>query len=310
MATPVQMSPIFNRIPGAGLAPAAALNQIARDQAAAQKAVAAYAASKGGGAKPPTRMAGSPVPSSIFSRARGLAPSLVGPGITAGFGAARIAAGEKPSLVMAETARDAMLSALGGGVGTAVAGPPGGYVGSFAFPLIYSATVGGLKPVDMRQISAADAAQMGGTPSFGGLTTPAFDIPGIPDVTTPVLQGIDFSRTATNAATETGFDQPARDTGSAPASRRPVEERRPPVTREVPASPTPKPQSMNELAQMYAKQRILGAEMAKGGELQRRLYEGGAVEGMSPEALMTWVDANPDLAYRLAEKRGLLPQPV
>ena len=102
----------------------------------------------------------------------------------------------------------------------------------------------------------------------------------------------------------------ARPDATAPATRRPVEEQRPPVTREVPASPTPQPQSMNELAQMYARQRVLGAEMAKGGELQRRLYEGGAVEGMSPEALMTWVDANPDLAYRLAEKRGLLPGPV
>jgi hypothetical protein len=98
--------------------------------------------------------------------------------------------------------------------------------------------------------------------------------------------------------------------GPAPATRRPAEEQRPPVSREVPASPTSQPQSMNELAQMYARQRVLGAEMAKGGELQRRLYEGGAVEGMSPEALMTWVDANPDLAYRLAEKRGLLPGPV
>lgn len=109
--------------------------------------------------------------------------------------------------------------------------------------------------------------------------------------------------------------QPRRD-ATAPATRRPVEERRPPITREVPASPTPQPQAqvqpqaMNELAQLYARQRILGAEMAKGGELQRRLYEGGAVEGMSPEALMTWVEAHPDLAYRLAEKRGLLPEPI
>ena len=111
------------------------------------------------------------------------------------------------------------------------------------------------------------------------------------------------------ASAEVEASQPRRDV-TPPATRRPVEEQRPPVTREVPASPTPQPQSMNELAQMYARQRILGAEMAKGGELQRRLYEGGAVEGMSPEALMTWVDANPDLAYRLAEKRGLLPGPV
>lgn len=113
----------------------------------------------------------------------------------------------------------------------------------------------------------------------------------------------------TIAAAETQTRQPQRDT-SAPAVQHPVEERHPPVTREVPASPTPKPESMNELAQMYARQRVLGAEMAKGGELQRRLYEGGAVEGMSPQALMSWVEANPDLAYRLAEKRGLLPQPA
>lgn len=99
--------------------------------------------------------------------------------------------------------------------------------------------------------------------------------------------------------------------GQEPATRRPVEEQRPPVTREVPASPTPPPAeapSMNELARMYARQRILGTEMAKGGELQRRLYEGGAAEGMPVENFMSWVEANPDLAYRLAEKRGLLPQ--
>lgn len=113
------------------------------------------------------------------------------------------------------------------------------------------------------------------------------------------------------AGSEVQAPQPQRDV-IAPAVRRPVEERRPPVTQEVPASPTParQPQSMNELAQMYARQRVLGTEMAKGGELQRRLYEGGAAEGMPVESFMTWVEANPDLAYRLAEKRGLLPQSV
>ena len=111
------------------------------------------------------------------------------------------------------------------------------------------------------------------------------------------------------ASTGAGAAQ-ARPDATAPATRRPVEEQRPPVTREVPASPTPQPQSMNELAQTYARQRVLGAEMAKGGELQRRLYEGGAAEGMPVEKFMTWVEANPDLAYRLAEKRGLLPGPV
>lgn len=113
------------------------------------------------------------------------------------------------------------------------------------------------------------------------------------------------------AGAEVQAPQPQRDT-TPPAVRRPVEERRPPVSREVPASPVPapQPQSMNELAQLYARQRVLGSEMAKGGELQRRLYEGGAAEGMPVESFMTWVEANPDLAYRLAEKRGLLPEPI
>ena len=108
-------------------------------------------------------------------------------------------------------------------------------------------------------------------------------------------------------AAEIEAPQQSRGSASSPATQRPVEERRPPVTREVPASPTP---SMNELDQTYARQRVLGAEMAKGGELQRRLYEGGAAEGMPVEKFMTWVEANPDLAYRLAEKRGLLPDPA
>lgn len=111
----------------------------------------------------------------------------------------------------------------------------------------------------------------------------------------------------TVAAAETGTNQPVRSFRP-PATQRPVEERHVPLTQEVPVSPTPQPQSMNELAQLYARQRILGTEMAKGGELQRRLYEGGAAEGMPVEKFMSWVEANPDLAYRLAEKRGLLPQ--
>ena len=310
MATPVQMSPIFRRIPGGGLAPAAALNQVARDQAAAQKAVAAYQAAQK--AKPSVPIAGTrPAINPIFSRFRGAAP-FIGPALTVGFGATRVAGGESPTKVAADTATEAMLSAVGAGIGSATPlGPVGGFIGSLALPTAYSLAVGDTKPVDMRYINPADAAQMASKPGFGGLSVPAYDIPGIPDVTTPVLRGIDFSRKAPVAETETGLDQPVRDTGS-PAARRPVEEQRPPVTREVPASPTParQPQSMNELAQMYARQRVLGTEMAKGGELQRRLYEGGAAEGMPVESFMTWVEANPDLAYRLAEKRGLLPQSV
>lgn len=108
--------------------------------------------------------------------------------------------------------------------------------------------------------------------------------------------------------------QQTRTFAASPAARRPVEELRPPMSRQVPASPNPpqqkQPETMNELAQLYAEQYRKGREMEQGGELQRRLMEGGAVPGMTPEALMTWVQANPDLAYRLAEKRGLLPEAV
>ncbi len=112
-------------------------------------------------------------------------------------------------------------------------------------------------------------------------------------------------RAAQTRAAELEAPQQTRQPASSPSTQRPVEEARPPITSEVPASPTP---SMNELAQLYARQRILGTEMAKGGELQRRLYEGGAAEGMPVEDFMSWVETHPDLAYRLAEKRGLLPQ--
>ena len=303
MAAPVQMSPIFRRIPGAGLAPAAALNQVARDQAAAQRAVAAFNASQG--ARPAaTRMAGSrPAVSNIFRQVGPGARSLAGPALSAGFGAARVAMGEDPAVVTAETAANAMFSQLGAGIGFAFGGPPGAVAGGVLAPLAYSSAVGGLKPVDARYISPADAAQMGGNVSFGGLTTPTYSVPDIPDVTSNIFQNIDF----TKATVEPPGPKTFGSVPPIPPETRSAEERRPPVTREVPASPTP---SMNELAQTYARQRVLGAEMAKGGELQRRLYEGGAAEGMRTEDFMTWVETHPDLAYRLAEKRGLLPAPV
>lgn len=113
-------------------------------------------------------------------------------------------------------------------------------------------------------------------------------------------------------ANELEAPQQTRAATASPASRRPVEESRPPVSQEVPASPNipqqREPETMNELGQMYAQQYRKGRGMEQSGELQRRLYEGGAAEGMSPEALMTWVEAHPDLAYRLAEKRGLLSE--
>lgn len=114
------------------------------------------------------------------------------------------------------------------------------------------------------------------------------------------------------AAAETQDVQPQRAV-TAPAVRRPEQEVRAPVSRQVPASPTPAPQQppaeeVNDLARLYAKQQVRGMEMARGGELQRRLWESGEMRGMAPEAFMTWVEANPGLAYREAMKRGLLPE--
>jgi len=115
-------------------------------------------------------------------------------------------------------------------------------------------------------------------------------------------------------AAELEAPQQARSSAGVPAVRRSVEESRPPVSQQVAADPNPpkqqEPEVLNELGQMYAKQYRLGREMEQSGELQRRLMEGGAVPGMTPETLMSWVEANPDLAYRLAEKRGLLPAAV
>jgi hypothetical protein len=115
-------------------------------------------------------------------------------------------------------------------------------------------------------------------------------------------------------AAELEAPQQTRTFAPSPATRRPVEETHAPLSQAVPASPNPpqrkEPETMNELAQLYAKQYRKGSTMAEGGELQRRLYEGGAAEGMPVEKFMTWVEANPDLAYRLAEKRGLLPAAV
>jgi len=113
----------------------------------------------------------------------------------------------------------------------------------------------------------------------------------------------------TPVAAEVGSTQPRRGGTIPPAASRPIEEQHTPVSREIPASPLPAPRrTENELSRMYAEQYKLGRAMEQGGELQRRLREGGAVQGMSDEALMTWVEAHPDLAYRLAMKRGLLPE--
>ena len=51
---------------------------------------------------------------------------------------------------------------------------------------------------------------------------------------------------------------------------------------------------------------MIGNEMANTGELQDLLMRSGAVGGISEKDLDTWTRSNSALAYRLAEKEGLL----
>ena len=67
---------------------------------------------------------------------------------------------------------------------------------------------------------------------------------------------------------------------------------------------TPKPQ--NALAQKFLEDQMIGNEMANTGELQDLLMRSGAVGSMSEKDLDTWTKSNSALAYRLAEKEGLL----
>ena len=66
----------------------------------------------------------------------------------------------------------------------------------------------------------------------------------------------------------------------------------------------PKPQ--NALAQKFLEDQMIGNEMANTGELQDLLMRSGAVGSMSEKDLDTWTRSHSALAYRLAEKEGLL----
>lgn len=77
------------------------------------------------------------------------------------------------------------------------------------------------------------------------------------------------------------------------------------------SSPTPQPESqpepVNELAKAYLDTEIRGKELENTGELQRRLFEGGALgKAATFDDVMTWTKSNPGLAYRVAQQKGLL----
>lgn len=76
----------------------------------------------------------------------------------------------------------------------------------------------------------------------------------------------------------------------------------------VPATATPPVEEVNELAMEYTKQGLLGKAMAKGGELQRRLFEAGGGAGMTSENFMSFVEANPAIAYREMLRREAMMQ--
>lgn len=72
------------------------------------------------------------------------------------------------------------------------------------------------------------------------------------------------------------------------------------------SSPAPQPKPMNELAKAYLDTEIKGKELEATGELQRRLFEGGALgEAATFDDVMAWTEANPGLAYRVATQKGL-----
>lgn len=54
---------------------------------------------------------------------------------------------------------------------------------------------------------------------------------------------------------------------------------------------------------LYRAQEYYGRQMEESGELQRRLKDVGGAAGMTDEALMTWAQRNPALAYREMLKR-------
>lgn len=63
------------------------------------------------------------------------------------------------------------------------------------------------------------------------------------------------------------------------------------------------------LSSFYAGQQQLGRSMSQTGELQRQLKELGGATGMTDQALMSWAQQNPALAYRELQKlKGRTPQ--
>lgn len=107
----------------------------------------------------------------------------------------------------------------------------------------------------------------------------------------------------------------------APQANNPVDASTPRLTTQAPKrslapAAAPIPQAAYEAAvttglaegsvsprDLYRAQEYYGRQMEESGELQRRLKDVGGAAGMSDEALMTWAQKNPALAYREMLKR-------
>ncbi len=301
---PVGISPIFNwetlGLPSS------------KPQAALDAAASAQQLRNLGKGTPPPRMAG------IFKRPNipKVALPIVGTALNALDASLQLQEGRSPEQVAVNLGASELGGVLGAGVGS-IFGPPGTVVGGVLGAAGADALTRDLKSVDARDIDLTDPETLRIFNEYRtrGLTGPGFE----PDIrmfeairaSQEATQGLDRDLKPFWQRTQAGVSQENGSVPPAPPQDRPVEERRPPVSVKVPPTSTPSPEERtqeNDLARFYVEAHMRGSEMAQGGELQRRLWESGEMRGMTPESFMSWVEANPGLAYREAYRRGLLPE--
>jgi len=278
------------------------------------------------------RMAGG-LPS-IFSRVRSspVTVPVVGTALNAVDAALQLSEGRAPSQVAANLAASELGGTLGAAVGSVLLPGPGTVAGGILGSLGGDLLTRDLPRVEAKDINLNDPEtlrilNMYGTSPGGQARIDALEAMQRAQASVDALSGLDrnmrpfWQRAAVTTGGRSvppapdGSVPPASDGGGsvppAPPQTRPAEERHAPVTGTVPPTSTPSPEERtqeNDLARFYAKTHVRGAEMARGGELQRRLWESGEMRGMTPEAFMSWVEANPGVAYREAQRRGLLPE--
>ena len=109
------------------------------------------------------------------------------------------------------------------------------------------------------------------------------------------------TRFDTPAQRELAANQPQRNV-MPPASTRPVEERRAPVSGQVPTQTTA---SSGEQTRVAVENELLkrAADQERTAELMRRMIELDVTGGMTADNMRTWVSANPELAQNLIADR-------